>query len=170
MRIQTRGNSNNVWLSSDAGVIEGTMIMSAPTLDKILQAVNEKYGTSLEGWSQIPTAYEVGDTLPNWNAYEKIEMTTQKIAVKLPGGGNKGLMYGTLSNKVFNMLTGGDSGLIATESGKVLNYAGPSVAQSSFIIGILSDYNLEATEVVQTIVDYPIGAEIPQWEQYEQYK
>ena len=46
--------------------------MSAPTLEKILQAVNEKYGTSFEGWSQLPTAYEVGDTVPNWNAYEKI--------------------------------------------------------------------------------------------------
>lgn len=50
------------------------MILSAPTLEKILQAVNEKYGTSFEGWSQLPTAYEEGDTVPNWNAYEKIEM------------------------------------------------------------------------------------------------
>lgn len=47
--------------------------MSAPTLEKILQAVNEKYGTSFEGWSQLPTAYEVGGTVPNWDAYEKIE-------------------------------------------------------------------------------------------------
>lgn len=48
--------------------------MSAPTLEKILQAVNEKYGTSFEGWSQLPTDYEVGDTVPNWDAYEKIEI------------------------------------------------------------------------------------------------
>lgn len=96
---------------------------------------------------------------------------TQKIAVKLPGGANVGLMCGTLSSdKVFNVLTGGDSGLVATESGIVLNYAGPGLAVSSIIIELLSNYNLEATEVVQTIVDYPIGAEIPQWEQYEQYK
>ena len=52
--------------------------MSAPTLEKILQAVNEKYGTSFEGWSQLPTAYEVGDTVPNWSAYEKIEITRFK--------------------------------------------------------------------------------------------
>ena len=55
--------------------------MSAPTLEKILQAVNEKYGTSFEGWSQLPTAYEVGDTVPNWNAYEKIEMEQIKVAI-----------------------------------------------------------------------------------------
>lgn len=62
------------------------MTMSAPTLEKILQAVNEKYGTSFEGWSQLPTVYEVGDTVPNWNAYEKIELPEpqgQKIAVKM---------------------------------------------------------------------------------------
>lgn len=38
--------------------------------------MNEKYGTSIEGWSQLPTTYEVGDTVPNWNAYEKIRMTS----------------------------------------------------------------------------------------------
>lgn len=72
MRIQTRGNSNVVWLSSETGVISGTMSLSAPALERILQAVNEKYGTSFEGWSQLPTAYEVGDTVTDWNAYEKI--------------------------------------------------------------------------------------------------
>ena len=88
MRIQTRGNSNKVWLSSDEGVINSTMILSAPTLEKILQAVNEKYGTSFEGWSQLPTAYEVGDTVPNWNAYEKIEMPPIVIfKYKMPNGG-----------------------------------------------------------------------------------
>ena len=57
------------------------MTMSAPTLEKILQAVNEKYGTSFEGWSQLPTAYEVGGTVPNWDAYEKIEMPTPPIPI-----------------------------------------------------------------------------------------
>lgn len=73
LRIQTSSNSNVIWLSSETGVIDGTMSMSAPTLEKILQAVNEKYGTSFEGWSQLPTVYEVSDTVPNWDAYEKIE-------------------------------------------------------------------------------------------------
>lgn len=83
MRIQTRGNSNVVWLSNDVGVIDGTMSLSAPTLERILQAVNEKYGTSFEGWSQKPTVYEVGDTVPNWNAYEKIMLPPQPILVKV---------------------------------------------------------------------------------------
>lgn len=59
--------------------------MSAPTLEKILQAVNEKYGTSFEGWSQLPTVYEVGDTVPNWNAYEKIEIVAKLYLLQLEG-------------------------------------------------------------------------------------
>lgn len=59
--------------------------MSAPTLEKILQAVNEKYGTSFEGWSQLPTVYEVGETVPNWNAYEKIEIVAKLYLLPLEG-------------------------------------------------------------------------------------
>ena len=92
------------------------------------------------------------------------------IAVKLPGGGTVGLMCGTLDNKVFDLLTNGSNCLVATEGGIVQNYNGPGVGASDYIIGLLSSYNLEATEVVQTIVNYEVGAEIPQWEQYVQYK
>ena len=82
MRIQTRGNSNTVWLSSDIGVIVGTMLMSAPTLEKILQAVSEKYGTSFEGWSQLPTAYEVNDSVSDWASYN-ILTDFEKYAISI---------------------------------------------------------------------------------------
>ena len=90
--------------------------MSAPTLEKILQAVNEKYGTSFEGWSQLPTAYEVGDTVPNWNAYEKIEMPPIVIfKYKMPNGGycagytqgEKAYVNVNVEQNLFNMDTDG---------------------------------------------------------------
>ena len=169
MRIQTRENSNVVWLSSGEGVINGTMSLSAPALERILQAVNEKYGTSFEGWSQKPTVYEVGDTVPDWNAYEKIEYPSQKIAVKVQSGGRTGLMCGTLFNKVFNMLTNGQTGLIVNENGIVLDYSGPPVRAVDSITSYLSLYGLVATQVTETIVEYPVGEEIPQWEEYNKY-
>ena len=69
LRIQTSGNNNVVWLSSETGVIIGSMPLSATTLEKILQEVNEKFGTSFEGWSQLPTVYEVNDTVSDWASY-----------------------------------------------------------------------------------------------------
>lgn len=63
------------------------MSLSATPLEKILQAVNEKYGTSFESWSQLPTAFEVGDTVPSWAAYEKIEMPkSQYFKIQFEGG------------------------------------------------------------------------------------
>lgn len=73
------------------------MTMSAPTLEKILQAVNEKYGTSFEGWSQLPTAYEVGDTVPNWNAYEKILLTLAEGLYKFDVTEGSGSAYAAMS-------------------------------------------------------------------------
>ena len=86
--------------------------MSAPTLEKILQAVNEKYGTSFESWSQLPTAYEVGDTVPNWDAYEKIEMPPMvNFKYYLPSGaycagytqGEKAYVNVNAEQTMFNM-------------------------------------------------------------------
>ena len=69
LRIQTSGNSNVVWLSSETGVIIGSMPLSAPALEIILQKVNEKFGTSFEGWTQLPTVYEVGSSVSDWASY-----------------------------------------------------------------------------------------------------
>lgn len=106
MRIQTRGNSTTVWLSSGEGVINGTMSLSAPTLEKILQAVNEKYGTSFESWSQLPTVYEVGGTVPNWNAYEKIEFEQiEFVKYKIAANGNYmagHIDYNTMKLKIWS--------------------------------------------------------------------
>lgn len=75
------------------------MTLSVTPLEKILQAVNEKYGTSFEGWSQLPTAYEVGGTVPNWNAYEKIFRT---IKYKVQPAGNTNWAIGEMKeNKLY---------------------------------------------------------------------
>ena len=69
LRIQTSGNSDNVWLSSEIGVINGTMPLSDTNLEILLQEVNEKFGTSFKGWTQLPTVYEVGSSVSDWESY-----------------------------------------------------------------------------------------------------
>lgn len=163
MRIQTQGNSNNVWLSSDEGVINNTMILTAPTLEKILQAVNEKYGTSLEGWSQLPTAYEVGDTVPNWNAYEKI--TLQTVKIKFQDGkfgevkGNK-LYIATSNGKnviIVNMLTG----LVATLNGTEL-----TEQMKTNYTAAMRYYGYEVSETTSETLSLEVGDQIEGWNEY----
>ncbi len=77
------------------------MTLSATPLEKILQAVNEKYGTSFESWSQLPTVYEVGDTVPNWNAYEKILLPTKIFVAASLGNNGYSIGYITGNKYVF---------------------------------------------------------------------
>lgn len=166
----TDEGSSAIWVLDGNGVVVDNISYSIEDRAPILAQINEHYGTSFTRWSDNEIGLRIGDTLPNWSAYEKIEIPAQKIAVKLQSAGDNLLVCGTLSNKVFNMLTNGNGSLVAKESGIVDNYDGPGIGASSYIISLLSNFNLEATEVVQTIVDYPVGTEIPQWEQYEQFK
>lgn len=171
MRIQTRGNSTNVWLCSDIGVIDGAMTMSAPTLEKILQAVNEKYGTSFEGWSQLPTVYEVGDTVPNWNAYEKIELTSQKIAVvNTAFGQNYFYIIGTLSDENFEIISNGDMSCIVNENGVITGYNAPNSNDTNEIKNKLQNVGITASSITEKVVSWESGTTIPNWEEYTKYK
>ena len=82
------------------GVVVDNISYSIADRAPILAQINEHYGTSFTGWSDNEIALSYGSTLPNWNAYEKIEMPEpqgQKIAVKMD------IMYiaGTLLDGVF---------------------------------------------------------------------
>lgn len=165
--MATKDGRSQIWYADGNGNVEGYTETIDDVIETIIGTYNEHFGTDIQIWTPETETLQVGDTVPNWYAYEKIEIPAQKIAVKIPGGGNTGLMCGTLSNKVFDMLTNGNGCLVASVNGIVQNYNGPGVGASDYIIGLLSNYNLEATEVVQTIVDYEVGAAIPNWQNYE---
>lgn len=167
MRIQTRGNSNTVWLSSGAGVINGTMTLSVTPLEKILQAVNEKYGTSFEGWSQLPTAYEVGDTIPNWDAYEKIILPEIKIKMNMPGsttlfamGLIKGNLFSLIGNSNNELYKVKDSGEIDSTSSSAENFA-ESYCKPRLIS---AGYGIEETQIQEE--SYNIGDYVSNWDEY----
>ena len=138
------------------------MILSAPTLEKILQAVNEKYGTSFEGWSQLPTAYEVGDTVPNWNAYEKIY---NLVYIKRQGPN----IAGYIKNETAFIYTKNNSCYIFNlESGEVQSNSGP-VLNETFkpsIIGWASAAGLNISQVEPKEESFEIGQVIQNWDDY----
>lgn len=169
MRIQTRGNSNVAWLSSGEGVINGTMSLSAPTLERILQAINEKYGTSFEGWAQKPSVYEVGNTVPNWNAYEKIEMPPTIYVKTTPTGSSLWTMGKILGNTFKILCQDNESAWQVTNEGVINGVFGneqslieqiwtPKLQQAGYAI---SSYEIE-------IVAYNVGDSIENWNDFTQ--
>ena len=144
--------------------------MSAPTLEKILQAVNEKYGTSFEGWSQLPTAYEVGDTVPNWNAYEKIEMPGQKIAAKYKDADSVNLfIIGTLIGENFEIITNGNLSCVVYSNGVIESYNGIPAKYPDYVKQILQNVGITATTISEKVETWEIGSTVPNWSEYTQY-
>lgn len=149
-------------MSSDVGVIDGTMTMSAPTLEKILQAVNEKYGTSFEGWSQLPTAYEVGDTVPNWNAYDKISYL--RWAIQFAGTNG---VFGMVENNTYKVYANNTSNvLITSNEGVILGTQNYSSDFGNFMKQKLVDAGVNVVSVEQFITSLNVGDNVPDWSLY----
>lgn len=143
------------------------MTMSAPTLEKILQAVNEKYGTSFEGWSQLPTVYEVGDTVPNWDAYEKITIQGY-FAVSF---GYR--VFGYFKEGIYEMARySNGKGYTATENGVILQQTVPGPGESGyddFVQAVKQKFlqsNIIVNEIVGKIETYAVGDTVENWNEY----
>lgn len=141
------------------------MTMSAPTLEKILQAVNEKYGTSFEGWSQLPTSYEVGDTVPNWNAYEKIEGggdDPQQTLIRVSGGTGTWAWGYADNEKVYLYASESPNVWMANGDGQIVGSANPP--DSIFLPKINSVLGTSFENINRIDAQYTLGDYVPNWD------
>ena len=143
--------------------------MSAPTLEKILQAVNEKYGTSFEGWSQLPTAYEVGDTVPNWNAYEKIELPEEPQYFRIYLQQYAGNMVGWLIGNVITLcMLENTINIVIAAGGKMTNSIEGNDGYFNFVKNSVSNYygiSKDDLQIVNSEDNYTVGDDIPYYSQ-----
>lgn len=83
--MATKDGLAQIWYADANGVITG----NTPTADYVANAIidgyNEHFGTDINIWTPETINLQVGDTVPNWNAYEKIEITRSYIAVSIGG-------------------------------------------------------------------------------------
>lgn len=70
----TDDGSSALWVCDGNGVVVDNISYSLNERAPILEQINEHYGTSFTGWSDNEIGLRLGDTVPNWNAYEKIEI------------------------------------------------------------------------------------------------
>lgn len=75
----TDDGSSALWVLDGNGIVVDNISYSIADRAPILAQINEHYGTSFTGWSDNEIGLRFGDTVPNWNAYEKIEMPKPKF-------------------------------------------------------------------------------------------
>lgn len=79
----TDDGSSALWVCDGNGVVVDNISIYGAERAPILEQINEHYGTSFTGWSDNEMGLRFGDTVPNWNAYEKIEMPAPNNLFKL---------------------------------------------------------------------------------------
>ena len=130
--------------------------------------MNEKYGTSFEGWSQLPTAYEVGDTVPNWNAYEKIEIPIRRIAANIASAPQEAAyIVGQIDGDTFKVMVDSFAGIITNDNGLITSHNGPTEDAATYIKNILSNFGIEVSNVQNELVDYEVNDYVPNWDKFE---
>lgn len=70
----TDDGSSALWVLDTNGVVVDNVSYALKDRARILAQINEHYGTSFTGWSDNEIGLRLGDTIPNWSAYEKIEL------------------------------------------------------------------------------------------------
>ena len=143
------------------------MTLSATPLEKILQAVNEKYGTSFEGWSQLPTAYEVGGTVPNWNAYEKIY---GEFGIKIASlfGGSTIMFFGYLYNNIYHYYAvDEDTAYGANETdGKIVTQVNLNDTIQQLLLEHMNSADYNVSSIQPDVIQLEMGTIVPNWDDY----
>lgn len=160
--------SSALWVLNDDGVVIDNISYSIADRAPILAQINEHYGTSFTGWSDNEIGLHFGDTLPDWNAYEKIEMpvTKQYLAINFSPwtAGYKEnenvYLYGFESTG--NIIVCNESGLV---------YSGPGADFTNDLKTSLrskiENAGIQFNEFIVIETPYTSGETIENWENYE---
>ena len=164
----TDDGSSALWVCDGNGVVVDNISYSIGERAPILEQINEHYGTSFTGWSDNEISLRVGDTVPNWNAYEKILLPVNNNFRFKPSG-NSAFIAGFVEN---------DNAYIYTDSSNYLwNISPEGQIWGSF--GAISDISTQAKQlllneygkefdVINALVEnWEQGQTVPNWEGYK---
>ena len=70
----TEEGSSAVWECNGNGIIFDTISYPANERGPILEQINEHFSTSFTEWSDNEIGFSTGETIPDWDTYEKIIM------------------------------------------------------------------------------------------------
>lgn len=161
----TDDGSSALWVLDDDGVVIDNISIYGAERAPILEQINEHFGTSFTGWSDNEIGLRFGDPLPNWNAYEKIELAT--ILIKTDIGSV--FAFGVIENSTLKMQgqNAEDKVYVANSDGVIVGSAGNAQAMiDSMVIPRLASqgYNVNVGEIIDA--SYNEGQTVDNWNDY----
>lgn len=110
--MATKDGLAQIWYADANGVITGNTPNADNVASAIIDGYNEHYGTDIGIWTPETISLQVGGTVPNWPAYEKIIIPPMvKFKYYLPNGtycagytqGEKAYVNVNAEQTMFNM-------------------------------------------------------------------
>ena len=155
------------WVMNSEGVVLEYSSEPFHKSDEIIAGINDHYGTSFYQEDDIDKDFTIGETIPNWNAYEKIEMSSRMIAFNIQSS-SPIYIFGTIENDILHLnVDANEASWVAHYEGDVVDSRGPGVQAKTWIIQEFGDKGISITDVVANIVQYEVGQIVPDWSDYE---
>lgn len=150
------------WVMNSEGVVLEYSSEPFHKSDEIIAGINAHFGTSFYQEDDIDKDFTIGETMPSWNAYEKI---SKLVYIKRQGPNiagyikdDAGYIY-TKNNMcyIFNL-----------ETGEVQSNSGPTLNDTfkPSIIGWASAAGLNISQVVPKEEIFEIGQVMQNWDDY----
>lgn len=164
--MATKDGRVQIWYADGSGNVAGYTETIGDIVDTIISAYNEHFGTDIGLWTPETKTLQVGGTVPNWDAYEKIEMPAQKVALKTQSNPAQ-YTIGSIKNNIYYMLANSDgNGYLVKEDGEVtFNTIGGSNAKA-WLINLFKGQGITIDDVVSEIIILNVGSIVPDWSNY----
>lgn len=162
--MATEDDFAHIWYADGNGNVTGYVVNGGDIASTIIDAYNEHFGTDISIWTPEKKTLQVGDTIPNWNAYEKIELLKDKIKLKMTN--NMWSFASIRNNTVYVAASDEHSFFVVDDNGNVSQIlSGIETLIERNWVPKLSDAGLNY-EVSQEIVDYQVGQSVDNWSRF----
>lgn len=163
----TDDGSSALWVLDGNGVVIDNISYSIGDRAPILAQINEHYGTSFTGWSDNEIGLRIGETLPNWDAYEKINGEFGvKIASKFSG--DTIVFIGWLYDNIYHYYAVDEDtayGVLASE-GRIVTPIEVKDSIPNLLLEHMSGAGYNVTAIQPDIVPLEYNTIVPNWNDY----
>lgn len=163
----TDDGSSALWVLDGNGVVVDNISYSIAARAPILSQINEHYGTSFTGWSDNEIGLRIGDTLPNWNAYEKIEMP-KPFLWKMRWQGTSSLIFGKVENNTLTSFAMSiENPYLADENGLIIGSSNISTMGFDYIVKPkLNQMGITFDKYAFDTSSYSMNENVQNWQEF----
>ena len=166
--MATKDGRSQIWYADGNGNVAGYTESVDDIAGTIIDTYNEHFGTDISIWTPETINLQMGDTVPNWNAYEKIEITETTYVKYYISQQNIFLAgYIDYQNKKLKIWSAYNGQAVEKfdKSGKIIGPGGDTQWNNDFLNAVFAKgINVESAEL-EDIPQQPDNT-IQNWEEY----